>query len=541
MGIAKMHEGSGLSFSFAVAGWLMMYYFGVAKAIQEFGLDRGSKFAGSSAGALASVALVLGFDMDELRLLSLDMCQKARSKFVNRFKLRDYLISVMSELFPRERFEDFKSKLNSQLGISVTYVLGLQNKRYTHFESYDHFIDVLCASCCCVPIGGFPFTLDDRIVFDGGFSDLQPLVDEYSITVSPIIFSKADIHPSGYIPLLWMPYPPPPQEFSLQFDLGYYDAKRYFIDRYFKRKSLLTMPLNPLVIDCFEPVHLRKGVRRAGVLPVFNKGEEQLTNLKKNEPSANEESGVGECIKKPPSLRLTLEDMSHVLSSRQVPPPRFHLPDAPGIQIVDAFCAFVAPLVLRPVLLFLIFMEINFRIAWIMAIKYFTKRATKKSDSESSKKTVNGSKSDRISQSTTHLSERLPLSAHDGAFDHTLHSSDISPDANFRQVHSDHVSMCTSAVCLNTHGSGDAGDETPRARHRVSLEYVLLIAESETVRSVYSELMLGLKHLWERCCLMKGAKGCLILNADGGDENILIVRAGLLRASRLYRAVTFFF
>jgi predicted acylesterase/phospholipase RssA len=54
------------SVSFACGGWLQFYMFGVAKALQESGLDYPSKvtYCGCSAGALAAVGLALEGNFD---------------------------------------------------------------------------------------------------------------------------------------------------------------------------------------------------------------------------------------------------------------------------------------------------------------------------------------------------------------------------------------------------------------------------------------------------------------------------------------------
>lgn len=54
-------------FSFAAGGWLKIYYFGVAKKLQEDGMVDGAKFMGSSAGSLVSAALALGLDFDKIK------------------------------------------------------------------------------------------------------------------------------------------------------------------------------------------------------------------------------------------------------------------------------------------------------------------------------------------------------------------------------------------------------------------------------------------------------------------------------------------
>ncbi|GMF29341.1 unnamed protein product [Phytophthora lilii] len=51
-----------ISFSFACGGYLKMYLFGVAKALQEFDLEKNAKLLGCSAGALAAAGLALHRD-----------------------------------------------------------------------------------------------------------------------------------------------------------------------------------------------------------------------------------------------------------------------------------------------------------------------------------------------------------------------------------------------------------------------------------------------------------------------------------------------
>ncbi|KAK1944372.1 hypothetical protein P3T76_004284 [Phytophthora citrophthora] len=56
-----------MSFSFACGGYLMMYLFGVAKALQEFELKKDARLVGCSAGALTATGLALHCDFDAIR------------------------------------------------------------------------------------------------------------------------------------------------------------------------------------------------------------------------------------------------------------------------------------------------------------------------------------------------------------------------------------------------------------------------------------------------------------------------------------------
>ena len=64
------------SVSFACGGWLQFYMFGVAKALQESGLDHPTQvtYCGCSAGALAAVGLALEGNFDSAVNFCKDKC-----------------------------------------------------------------------------------------------------------------------------------------------------------------------------------------------------------------------------------------------------------------------------------------------------------------------------------------------------------------------------------------------------------------------------------------------------------------------------------
>lgn len=48
--------------------WLKMYQFGAGMALKDYGLHKHARFAGSSAGALVSSALILDCDFHEIKV-----------------------------------------------------------------------------------------------------------------------------------------------------------------------------------------------------------------------------------------------------------------------------------------------------------------------------------------------------------------------------------------------------------------------------------------------------------------------------------------
>jgi hypothetical protein len=100
---SHLGEGHDVLFSFAAAGWLQMFHFGAAKALQDSGLASMEnltnpnaatgkvRFAGSSAGSLASAALVVGTDMDALREYACACAIDCRSKLFGAFGIKQYI------------------------------------------------------------------------------------------------------------------------------------------------------------------------------------------------------------------------------------------------------------------------------------------------------------------------------------------------------------------------------------------------------------------------------------------------------------------
>lgn len=234
------------TFSFAAAGWLQTYHFGVAKAIQEFGFDGPSvRFCGSSAGSLAAAALVTKVDFDALREYAVACVTDCHSSFLNAFRIREYVL-VGIERFAVQRFrndESLRESLNRQLEVYVS-VLPWCRKRVIHqFPEAEDLEEALVASCCLVPLAGLPLKLrhTGEYVCDGGLTAFQPRNGQkHVITVSAMYFSNAEIHPTNFTPSWWGLYPPSEMKYREIFDEGYNDAIRYFVKNNLTNENALT-------------------------------------------------------------------------------------------------------------------------------------------------------------------------------------------------------------------------------------------------------------------------------------------------------------
>ncbi|RLN44510.1 hypothetical protein BBJ29_008014 [Phytophthora kernoviae] len=211
-----------LHFSFSGGGWLMVYMYGVAKALREQKLHDNAKFIGTSAGCLSIVSLVLDSDFDAIcDSVINDYVPAAHATWKGPFNMREYLVDAITHHADVNNMD----KLNDKVTVVYTSLSGWVSRRVSNFKNPIHLLYTMVASCCATPLVGLPFKHEGEYVIDGGLLDNQPLFDGIStITVSPNVFSDADIRPSRYVPAWWSMYPPSQRDMQWLYDLGYEDA-----------------------------------------------------------------------------------------------------------------------------------------------------------------------------------------------------------------------------------------------------------------------------------------------------------------------------
>eukprot|EP00644_Phytophthora_capsici_P004366 jgi/Phyca11/109802/e_gw1.17.290.1 len=226
--MARKPDFNEMSFSFACGGYLKMYLFGVAKALQEFELEKNARLIGCSAGALTATGLALHCDFDAIRDYVLSHVIPGAHEFPGGyFRARTFLLDTLRA---EGKLHEFK-KLNASQQLTVVYtsLSALTSRRLTTFDSQQHLTDSLMASCCATPIAGMPFRLGGEWVMDGGIFDFQPVYDEKTVTVSPFYCTGADIKPSVYVPMWWALLPPGVRDVEWLFDLGYEDGLKWIV------------------------------------------------------------------------------------------------------------------------------------------------------------------------------------------------------------------------------------------------------------------------------------------------------------------------
>uniref|UniRef100_H3H459 PNPLA domain-containing protein n=1 Tax=Phytophthora ramorum TaxID=164328 RepID=H3H459_PHYRM len=225
---APQEQFKDMSFSFACGGYLKMYLFGVAKALQEFELEKDARLIGCSAGALTATGLALHCDFDAIRDYVLNhVIPGAHEWPAGFFRARTFLLDTLKA---EGKLHEYK-KLNASQQVTVVYtsLSALKSRRLTAFESQRHLTDSLMASCCATPIAGMPFRLGGEWVMDGGILDFQPIYDDKTVTVSPFYCTGADIKPSVYVPMWWAMIPPGVRDVEWLFDLGYEDGLKWIV------------------------------------------------------------------------------------------------------------------------------------------------------------------------------------------------------------------------------------------------------------------------------------------------------------------------
>lgn len=203
-----------------------MYLFGVAKALQEYKLEKNARMIGSSAGALAATGLALQCDFERIREYVVERCvPQVHASFFGAFRVREFLIDTIRATSDLSRFHELnKSDRVGSLTIVYSSLTARKSRRATKFISENHLEKCLIASCTAAPIVGMPFKLDGEYVMDGAVFDFQPIIDKETIRISPFYCTDADIRPSQYVPIWWAVYPPSQDDVRWLFDLGYEDG-----------------------------------------------------------------------------------------------------------------------------------------------------------------------------------------------------------------------------------------------------------------------------------------------------------------------------
>ncbi|CAI2354993.1 unnamed protein product [Caenorhabditis sp. 36 PRJEB53466] len=193
---------SKLALSFSGCGFLGAYNFGAAKRLMQENDNIAKKvdrIAGASAGSLVASILVLAPEkldaaVETLFSMADDVHSKPFGAMTPGYYLNEELVKIIDEFLPTEI-----SKAHGKLHISITNRRKWENVMINQFDSRDHLISCLLASCY-IPMysmgyRGVPPVINEEEYIDGGMTNNLPTFSDIpTITCSPFS-SQADVCP----------------------------------------------------------------------------------------------------------------------------------------------------------------------------------------------------------------------------------------------------------------------------------------------------------------------------------------------------------
>lgn len=183
--------------SFSSGMYFGIYHLGVLQAIKDFAPQFTKRRAlGSSAGALAASCLVCDVPLQKAIDAVTKMAVHCRSLMFGALDPRFNISQILRSELYAILSPDAHIRANNKLFIAVTRASTLKHKLVSNFDSLDELIDTLMASCF-IPffLGLVPPKIKGVSYIDGGTSCRIPILNECTITVSPIRWRRAIIKP----------------------------------------------------------------------------------------------------------------------------------------------------------------------------------------------------------------------------------------------------------------------------------------------------------------------------------------------------------
>ncbi|EFP06200.1 hypothetical protein CRE_13800 [Caenorhabditis remanei] len=219
----ELKDVSKLALSFSGCGFLGAYNFGAASRLmkeEEIIRKKVDRIAGASAGSLVAAILVLAPEKLDAGIETLySMADQVHSRpfgaMTPGYYLNDQLVRVqirknsLKKLKKFQIIDDFLpkdiEKAQGKLHVSITKYKNWENFIINKFDSREHLISCLLASCY-IPMysmgyRGVPPVINEEEYIDGGMTNNLPVFEDVkTITCSPFS-SLADICPED--PSTW--------------------------------------------------------------------------------------------------------------------------------------------------------------------------------------------------------------------------------------------------------------------------------------------------------------------------------------------------
>ncbi|ULT89462.1 hypothetical protein L5515_007977 [Caenorhabditis briggsae] len=205
--LKDLKEAEKLALSFSGCGFLGAYNFGAANRLIKDKIisSKVDRVAGASAGSLVAAILVLEPEkindgIETLYTMADHVHSQPFGAMTPGYYLNDQLVKIIDDFLPADI-----EKAQGKLHISITNRKRWENVMINKFDSRDHLISCLLASCY-IPMysmgyRGVPPVINEEEYIDGGMTNNLPTFSDVpTITCSPFS-SQADICPED--PSTW--------------------------------------------------------------------------------------------------------------------------------------------------------------------------------------------------------------------------------------------------------------------------------------------------------------------------------------------------
>ena len=215
--------------SFRASGWMLVFYFGVVKYIQENYKIKSLHLTGSSGGAIAACGLICDLEMDKI----IDELEEG-NRHVYLFGVCDF---VKSKIDNFSCYISKKKLKRNTLNIACTVFEG-RNYRTHLFNQFDRVEDIAnyLKGSVHVPLFGgiIPYRYNNYAMYDSIITDSHPHITNDCLKVSWTKKCECGcektlnvIRPYKSMPLSWCMAPPAGILHSIYMH-GYYQAKLFF-------------------------------------------------------------------------------------------------------------------------------------------------------------------------------------------------------------------------------------------------------------------------------------------------------------------------
>ncbi|KAK2177244.1 hypothetical protein NP493_611g01096 [Ridgeia piscesae] len=195
---------SNLNLSFCGCGFLGLYHLGVATKFAQCGrrfLSQVDRYAGASAGSLVACLLgIIGPDVriiDKCCVFSYDLAQKTEETWFGVLSPRSNLLRPLEVFLYDLLPNDAHQVATGRLFLSLTNKQSSRNVIVSDFDSNDHLVQCLLASCCLpyLTTGPNAVKINGERHLDGGLTNNLPILTKgRTVTVSPFC-GRHDVSP----------------------------------------------------------------------------------------------------------------------------------------------------------------------------------------------------------------------------------------------------------------------------------------------------------------------------------------------------------